>query len=428
MSDVTEEEIAVRSHDILVASGTARATEFEGLTTIGAATRLAVNLRGMPPVAYHLLREVAVHRLGLQPVEVKPALKLLAEAEMVNLATEGSSIKTVLPDIPYFQDLYKTIGDVGGSSEGLNEHEQLTVAIMRRLGQGPVTRDDLKTLGAESKALNRVLEIGKGAGFVLPKRARGRDVYISPGYFAEDPQAFANLTTISGASRLERILKLIKRNQGYPIKIIDERKELGGVRLDDSDIAVIKALAGEGFVPPPAVKTAHSGENHFLFGPRPGRARLAPHEVQIYNNALALASAVRQGQFLAERYAIRNPALLLQRFLERGWLGSNSEAMEQYRSVVQHGVAKLVPTGGGQAKLTLIDDPDNRRTVEMALELLQGGTDRPGPDEELILAMRRGEEYVEPLLARKSLAECKIVEADEETKHAIDTLLLRGGR
>jgi hypothetical protein len=378
----------------------------------------------MPPVSYSLLRGVAVHRLGLQPGEVRPALNLLAEAEMVDLDTEGSTIKSIFPEIPYFKDLYTTVGEVGTSTGGLNEHEELTIAMMHRLGQGPVTRDELVGLGAEKKALNRILDIGENAGFVLPKRARGRDVYISPGYFAEDPQALANLATQAGSSRLGRTLALIKKNQGYPLKLILERKELGGVRLDDNDVALIKALAGEGFVPPPSVRTTHSGENHFMFGPRPGKTRLAPHEVQIYNNALALAAAVRQGQFLAREYAVKYPALLLRRFLERGWVGSNSEAMEQYRAVAQHGVARLVLTGGSQAQLELIRTPDNERAVQMAIELLEGPTDRPMPDEELILAMRKGEEYVEPLLARKSLAECKIVSADAEAQHAIDTFLL----
>lgn len=98
-------EIAVRSHDVLVTSGISRAAEFESLINLGAAVRLAINLRGMPPVNYPLLREVAVHRLGLQPSEVKPALDLLAEAEMVSLYTKGKTIRTVLPDIPFFSNL-----------------------------------------------------------------------------------------------------------------------------------------------------------------------------------------------------------------------------------------------------------------------------------------------------------------------------------
>ncbi|WNG33315.1 hypothetical protein F0U61_06565 [Archangium violaceum] len=250
-------------------------------------------------------------------------------------------------------------------------------------------------------------------------------IFKTSSYFAEDPQALADLTAQAGSSRLGRVLALIKKNQGYPLKVILDRKELGGVTLDDKDTALIKALAGEGFVPPPSIRTPHSGENHFMFGPRPGLTRLAPHEIQIFNNALALAAAVRQGQFLARANPIRYPAALLRALLRDGFLRSNSEAMEQYKIVAQHGVARLIPTGGNWGKLELIKDPDNVRTVEMAIELLDGPTDQPTADEELVLAMRKGEEYVEPLLARKSLADCKIVSVDEEAKHEIDTFLLR---
>ncbi|MBU8899565.1 hypothetical protein KRR26_28540 [Corallococcus sp. M34] len=422
-----QDEVAVRSHDILVSSGTARASEFETLTTIGAAVRLALNLRGMPPVEYGLLREVAVHRLGLQPGEVRPALELLAEAEMVDLAGDNSTTKTILPNIPYFEDLYRKVGEAGASTQGLNEHEQLTLAVMHRLGQGPTSRNELTKLGAEDRALNRILQIGSDAGFVLPKRARGHDIYISPAYFAEDPQALADLAALAGSSRLGRILSLIKKNQGYPLSIIEERRDLGGTNLDDKDILLIKALAGEGFVPPPSVRTSHSGENHFMFGPRPGNTRLAPHEGQIFNNALALAAAVRQGQFLAREYKINYPAALVRALLRDGHLGSNSEAIEQYRIVAQHGIGRLVPTTGDRARLELIQTPDNIRAAKLAVDLLAGPTDKPTPDEELVLAMRKGEEYVEPLLARKSLSECKIVNADEEAKHAVDDFLLRRG-
>ncbi|WP_147447329.1 hypothetical protein [Corallococcus sp. CA054B] len=344
---------------------------------------------------------------------------------MVDLIMEGSTIKTILPDIPFFQDLYKDLGEASTSSQNLNEHEQLTLKLMQSLGRGPITREEIAGFGAERRATNRILQIGQDAGFVIPKRARGQDVFISPAYFAEDPQALADLTAQAGSTRLGKILNLVKKNQGYPLKIIAERKDLGGTSLDDKDIALIKALAGEGFIPPPSVRTEHSGENHFIFGPRPGHTRLVPHETQLFNNALALAAAVRQGQFLARNFAIRYPVSLLKALLRDGYLGSNSEAMEQYRAVAQHGVGRLTITGTGRARLELIQNPDNIRTVQIAIELLAGPNDQPASDEELILAMRQGEQYVEPLLARKSLASCRIIQADEEANFAIDSLLLR---
>lgn len=425
MSAPTQEEVAVRSHDVLVTSGTSRASEFDQLTVLGAAVRVALNLRGVPPVRYDLLRDVAVHRLGLQPSEVKPALELLAEAEMVTLDVEGKSIKTVLPDIPYFQNLYSSLGEVAIGDAALNEHEQLTVALMQGLADAPKTRDDLASMGAERKALSRVLEIGSSAGFVLEKRARGRDVFISPSYFAENPQALADLTVVAGGTRMGKVLSILKQHQGYPLKTIMDRGEIAGIRLDAREKAIVAALAGEGFVPPPAIRTTHSGENHFIFGPRPGASRLLPHEVQIYNNALALVAAVRQGQFLSKEYAILYPRLLLERFKERGFLRSSTEANEQYRSVVQLGVARFEGSGGW-SRLVLIRNRDNERAVEMAIEMLRGAESHPAPDEELILALRQGEEYVEPLLARKALSQCTIVGADAESLAAVDAFLLRG--
>jgi hypothetical protein len=55
-------------------------------------------------------------------------------------------------------------------------------------------------------------------------------------------------------------------------------------------------------------------------------------------------------------FGIRAP--LLRRFKERGFLKRNSEAPEQYRAVVQLGIARLVPTGGNTARLELIRDAD----------------------------------------------------------------------
>lgn len=424
---VSNDEIAVRSHDVVVTSGSSRATEFDALTNIGAAVRLAVNLRGVPPVSFDLLRAVAAHRLGILPSEVRPALQLLAEAEMVSLDQEGRTIKTIVPEIPYYEDLYTGVGEVGASN-GLNEHEQISLEIMARLHQSPVAAETLVSLGAEKKALQRVLEIGQQAGFVLSRRARGRTIYLSPGYFSEDPQALADLTATSGSSRLSRVLELLRRNQGFPLKVIQERQELAGNTLDKHEIAILQALAGEGFVAPPAIETTFSGTNHFIFGPRPGSTRLMVHEVQIYRNALALVAAVRQGQFLAKEYAIRSPRALLNAFRDRGFLGSNSEATEQYRAVVQAGVAYFEQFSGGQAKLHLIDNRENRRTLDMAVELVSGDPFQPVPDEELILALRSGEQYVEPLLARKALSEYRLVGEDDETRSKIDEFFLRSAR
>ncbi len=88
--------------------------------------------------------------------------------------------------------------------------------------------------------------------------------------------------------------------------------------------------------------------------------------------------------------------------------------------MVQAGVASLDYTTPKMATVRFIDNQDNRKTLDMAIDLVTGEAFQPSPDEELILALRRGEKYVEPLLARKGLSDCHIVDADQESQAAMD--------
>src|SRR5262249_48386690 len=163
-------------------------------------------------------------------------------------------------------------------------------------------------------------------------------------------------------------------------------------------LAVIKMLAGEGFVPPPAIQTKHSGINHFLFGPRPGSTRLPSIKRPIYEAAMALVAAVRQGQLLPARFAIRSPRALLRSFREKKELRANTEAVEQYRQVAALRVGRLEITGGEWAKLVLIDLPENVEAVDMAIELISGSEPQVSPSDEIILSLQQGEKYIESLI------------------------------
>jgi hypothetical protein len=137
----------------------------------------------------------------------------------------------------------------------------------------------------------------------------------------------------ASGTRKTRVLDLLRRHWGHPLRVIIETCQVSGNRLDQAELAIVQTLAGQGFLPPPAIRTM--GESHFIFGRQSGVSRLAPHEIQVYRNTLALVSAVRQGQYLSREYAIRDPQLLLQSFRESGHLHRNSEAPEQHCAVVQ---------------------------------------------------------------------------------------------
>jgi hypothetical protein len=427
MADVdqlTSQEIAVRAHDITVCLERTSVSEFDELTKLGMAVRLALHLRGVPAVTYALLRDVAVHLLDFPTAAVRSVLELLAEAEFVRLDTEGKTIKAVIPDVPFYEDLFSDLGDIIGS-DNLSEPEALTLVLVHRLASSPMLVDHVYRLGADKSLVDKIIGIGTQGSFIVNQRARGRAILLSPTYFPENSQAYADLVAAGGTQRVKKILDLLKDNQGWPLIKLLREQELAGIRLDDKDIAVITMLAGEGFVPPPAIQTRHAGTNHFLFGPRPGPTRLPPFKRPVYEAAMALVAAIRQGQLLPARYAIHSPRALLRSFKEKGYLKANTEAIEQYRQVAALRVGRLEMTGAGWAKLTLIDLPENIEAVDMAIELMSGSEPPVTPSEDIILSLRRGEKYVESLIGRKRILEDKVVSLDEESRLALDSFLLR---
>lgn len=423
--NLNSEEIAARAHDITVCLERTSVPEFDLLTTLGKAVRLALHLRGVPAVSYSLIRNVAIHLLDFNADSVRPVLELLADVEFVKLDTEGRTIKTVIPDIPFYDNLFSDLGDIT-KSNNLSEPEWLTLFLLQRLAGSPLLLDQVYEIGAEKRLINRVIDIGSEGSFLINRRARGRPVLISPTYFPENSNAYADLVAASGANKVKKVLDLLKKNQGWPLSKLSKERELCGVLLDDDDLVIVKMLAGEGFIPPPAITTSHAGMNYFLFGPRPGITRLPSSKRPIYEAAMALVAAVRQGQLLPAKYAIRSPYALLSSLKDKKFLRANTEAIEQYRKVASLRVGRLEHTGSGWAKFALIERPENIEAVDMAIEMVLGNDPPVTSSEEIVISLRKGETYVESLISRKRLLADKVINIDSESQAAVESFLLRG--
>lgn len=424
---ITPADIAIRAHDITVCLERSTVPEFDFISILGMATRLALHLRGVPAVSYTTIRDVAVYLLDFpSPTVVTPVLKLLAEAEFVKLDTEGQKIKTILPDIPFYESLFSNLGECASAQFNISEPENLTLNLMNRLASSPLLIDSFYQTGADKQLVDRVVDIGSKGNFIINRRARGRSVLLSPTYFPENTNAYSDLVAASGAERVKKVLELLKSNQGWPLAKIESDKSIGYIQIDDADIRVVKMLAGEGFLPPPAIETTHAGVNSFLFGPRPSKIHLSPEKRQVYEAAMALVASVRQGQLLPAKYAIRSPIALLSSFRDRGYLRANTEAMEQYRQVATLRVGRLENIGNGWATLQLIDLPENREAIDIAINMISGVEPQVSTRDDIVLSLKKGEKYVESLIGRKRILENKPIEIDEESKSAIDAFLLRG--
>ena len=82
------------------------------------------------------LRLVALNYLNIPSTGLQQILEILAEVEFVKLQTEGRSIKTVVPTVPYYETLYQTLGTFAVDSQ-FNAAEELSIALLCRLSKSP---------------------------------------------------------------------------------------------------------------------------------------------------------------------------------------------------------------------------------------------------------------------------------------------------
>lgn len=417
--------LAVRSHDITTAL-TGKTTQFEQLVVLGTSVRLALHLQGvMQPIPYEMLKLLAMHVLRIGPFALKPCLELLAEVEFIDLVTEGTTIKSITPRVPYYENLFRDAGQYAEQNRVFTEEEQLTLMLVNRLAESPMNRDTVLGIGAEKKMVKHVLATGRDGGYIIEKRARGKNICMSPIYFAEHADAYADLAAAASSTKVGKVLKALARHQGWPLVLIQQTKMIGDVVLDDIDLAIVNSLAGDGFSLPPAINAPGGGSTNFLFSPRPASTAVAPERKHLQECAMALVSAVRKGQLIPSAYAIRNPRVLLQALRSRGFLRANSEAVDQYRALVALKVGRLEEVPGRGHSFHLVDTKEAKEVVDIALKIISDDVAYVETDPEFMTALRAGEQYVESLSARTTIEADKVVLPEEQAAE-IEQIFLKG--
>lgn len=420
-------EVVNKCHDIQVSLENKSVPEYESVAEIGMMVRLALHLRGLPQIDYKILKLVADYYLQIPALILKNIVQDLAEIEFVKIDKEGHTIKSILPTVPYFDDVYETIGEFADKEKSFNEYEQYALHILQKLSDTPLYKSNLFEMGAERKTVERTLAIGTQGGFLVERHARGKNIVLSPTYFMENAELYTDLVAQTGTKSIEKINKLLRDSQGWPLSIIEKRHELCGTRLSDNEILLLKRLALDGAIKPPSIQTSHHGNNYFLFTPTPNIVRLHPGKKEIYERATALVASVRQGQLLPARYAIRAPYRLLTSFKEKGFLNANTEAFEQYKKLTIMRMCRLEDAGGGWHRLVLNDTPENREALDIAISILQRGAAMGTEiDEDARFALTQDQKYIESQRAAAKLRESQPVALSAEQQFEIDNLLLGG--
>lgn len=420
----TPSEVAARCHEIQTGFGNQEVPEFENLPLVGMGVRLALHIRGLPPVNYNTLRLVAVHLMGIPNVAVRRVVELLAELEFVKLQSQGNTINAVIPNVPYYETLYDTFGEYTKDIK-FTEAEELSIALLSQLSKSPEKVDVLRSnVGAELQLLDRTLQLGQAGAYLRVHRSRGRDVVLSTTYFSENAAVYADMVAGSGSHQVGKIMSAIRSMQGIPLSVVEKEGEIAGVKLSINERSMLLRLAQDGAVRPPSIKTSHAGEQYFLFTPTPAGAALAPTKRDIYEKAMAIVAAIRQGQYLPKAYQIRSPSAVLYALKTKLRLGrATTEATQQYKNLVHLRVARLIPIGSGFSELEIIDTEENREALQIAYDLVDAGVaSGTEVDESVRSALQEEYSFVESLVSAGELHRRKTVELTQQQQLEMDSL------
>jgi hypothetical protein len=419
----------IRCNEIQTALSGTEVPEFESIPELGMATRLALHIQGLPLIKFELLKLVANHYLKIPKLAVERIVRLLAEVEFVRIQTQGSTITGVLPTVPFYEKLYDDLGNFATNEKTFNEPEVLTLKIVERLAASPEKADSLNsTIGSESALFRRSIAIGTQGNYLISRRFRGRDILINPTYFSENADIFADAVAKVGSKSISKTMAAIKQYQGWPLSLIVGKAKVGEIDIAPDQIELLRRLAQDGMVKPPSIETPHSGKNHFIFTPTPAGAALSIGRKEIYEKAMAIVAAIRQGQLLPKAYAIRRPGAVLYKLMTDLQLGrSTTEANQQYKQLSILRIAILEDAGNGFSMLRIIDTPENREALQIAYNLVNDGkTSGLEVDEDARKALQEQQEYVESAIASADMRKTETVSLSEEQSEQLDLLFMRG--
>lgn len=423
-NDIQKAEFA---HDLQVGLARKSVPEFHQLPLVGMAAKLAINIRGLGAIDANVLRQVADHFFDIPAMVLQPVLDVLAQVEFVQLITTGKTISSVIPEVPHFSSVYGGLGEYIGTIS-LTEHEEVAIAVLNELREKPEKRDTLiNRLGAPMQVYGRVESITAEGGLVVPKRARGQDILVSPYYFADSLDALANQAAAGGAKGVQRVLELLKKAQGWPLSMILRRGEINDTKLTKVELQILGEMVADGVLRPPSLRNTKTNiDEHFVFTPRPGSKAMDGTSREIYERTMAIVAAVRKGQLMPSEYAIRYPQAILRTLRDKKKIGASTESALQYTNLVTLRVGRLNPTAkAGWYEFVLIDTPENIQAVNDAISLFQEGAPiSSGVSDDARIALQRDESYIQSILSSSKLRATARPALDEETQSQMDLMLL----
>jgi len=146
----------------------------------------------------------------------------------------------------------------------------------------------------------------------------------------------------------------------------------------------------------------------------------------VYERTMAIVAAVRKGQLMPSRYAIRSPVAILSKLKYYKKIGASTESAHQYMNLVTLRVGRLEPTSKtGWYEFVLNEMPENLKALDDAIALFEEGEPlSSGVSDEARIALQRDESYIQSILASSKLRTTERAPLNEQARSEMEQMLL----
>jgi hypothetical protein len=333
--------------------------ELEATQLVGMAAALATGIKGIDFIADAVeLKKIASQQYDIPTLEFPRVVELLEEADMVRRVERGTGkqIKSFYENVHEdFDRVYDSLDEIYQAQEP-GEIDQALLESVDRLSMGPMPVVDLPV---DKGARSRVLLVADAAEAIKVVRVDGRDVAYSPYFAYEHPEEMGAVRKMADVEQVRDAFQRARKYQGLPVDI-------------DQEADVMTGLIGAGLMAGPHLEDPKGAVRMFAMAPYGLPPQLLTFEKPLLDKAMAIVAAVRMGQHWGGITGLRYPVAILRRLLEPDrWVARHSSTQRQYSVLQQLGVVRF--DDASRKAMQLIDTADNRRAVQIAIDLIQHG-------------------------------------------------------
>lgn len=410
----SKKSIGIKIHDmyhgLCQSTGAIIETELDLLKNIGAAIQIATTIKDHEIISDLTPFYAAAGELKIQKPIAKEALQHLERLGFVRLKWDTGKYNITRIDIviPELSKIYTDFGDYF-ISENKSEIASKFVTLIDKLSLFPHKEKDIKSqLSIGPNDYDCLKDIGSTTSlldsYISPKDSES--IIYSPLYWDDNPGKIFQLIEKHDSSSLADSLKIIKSYQG-----------ISGDKINDN---VLKDAITLGCFPTLSVSST-SGLKKFVFTPQFG---VGKEEKVLLHKARVLLSSVRYGENFAGITKIHSPQKLINALAGRGYLQGHSESLKQYESARNQGLVKLIPTTINRYEVHFIDNEENKKAVNMALEMLQiGEASKLDNSHEVAKKILLPESIKHPIQTRTHILKTESVNRSTSTIEKINDLI-----